>query len=53
MLTLAKSTDAPMVISQLGQDLLELLSLIPDDAEVTNGLTQRVVGYISDEVTTD
>lgn len=40
-------------ISQLGLDLIELLTAIPKSSELTSGLMQRVAGYISDEVSVE
>ncbi|USD64188.1 hypothetical protein [Vibrio sp. SCSIO 43136] len=39
-------------ISQVGQDLLELITLIDPSKEHSEGLLQRVSGYIIDEVQT-
>ncbi|WP_156980902.1 hypothetical protein [Vibrio galatheae] len=44
------NTDRLYSISQLGLDLIELLTAIPKSSELTSGLMQRVAGYISDEV---
>lgn len=51
--SLNDNTDCLYSISQLGLDLIELLTALPKSSELTSGLMQRVAGYISDEVSVE